>query len=340
MKSSGFVPARRLLWQSACLTLGSAGLGLSSGTAALAQSWPEKPVRLILGFAAGGSGDALARTLAPEVGRILGQPLVIENRPGAGTNLASDFVAKAPADGYTLLLGGSFSHAVNPALFAKLPFDAERDFTPIIRLTSPQSGGQVFVVPATFPANTLNEFIERVRREPGKFSYASSGIGSPGHIAGAYFVRRLGLDMVHVPYKGASEAVRDLIAGQIQLTITAPTAVLPLMRQGRLKALSMTVPARSKFLPDVPSSAEAGLGDFDLDGRYGIFAPAGLAPGIVERINLAFREATATPAVTERLDGVGLSAGVTQTPQEFTQFVRQSAQRWARIVKDSGASVQ
>jgi tripartite-type tricarboxylate transporter receptor subunit TctC len=328
---------RRLLAAAGATVAASAAASLPRSVRA--QEFPDRPVKLLLGFAAGGSGDALARTIAPEVSRLLGQTLVIENRPGAATNIASEAVARATPDGYTLLMGGNFSHAVNPALFAKLPFDPQKDFTPVTRLTGADSGGQVFIVPATLPVNTMQEFIELARREGDRLNYASSGIGSPGHIAGAYFVKRTGLSIVHVPYKGASEAIRDLVAGQIQMTITAPTAALGLLKQGRVKALALTVPRRTRFLPDVPSSSEAGLADFNLDGWYGVFGPAGLPKPVTDKLFAAFKGALESPAVTERLDTQALSADVSVSPDEFQAFVRDSAARWAGIVKDAGATV-
>lgn len=329
-----FPAVRRRTW-----LLSAASLAAGAATPAVwAQEYPTRPVRLLLGFAAGGSGDLLARSLAPEVTRHLGQPLVVENRPGAATNIASEAVAKAAPDGYTLVMGGSFSHAVNPALFgARLPFDPVKDFTPIAKISD--GGGQVIVVPASLPVSNLREFIAYAKREGAKMNYASAGLSSPGHIAGAYFNQVAGLDMTHVPYKGASEAVRDLVSGQVQMTITAPTAAMPLVREGRLKVLAITTVERSRFLPDVPGSAEAGLKDFDLDGWYGVWAPAGTPVPIVQKLHAAFMAALADPAVRQRLDAASLNGAAPQSPAAFARFVQDEIKRWAPIVRASGATL-
>ncbi len=323
---------RRLLLAAAagaCAALGAPRLH--------AQDYPARPVRLILGFAPAGSGDTLARVLAPDVSRQMGQSLVIENRPGAATNIASEYVARAAPDGYTLLLGGSFSHAVNPALFAKLPFDPLKDFVPVAKVSD--GGGLVIVVPAALPVTNLQEFIAYARREGPRVNYASAGLGSPGHVAGAYFNQKLGLAMTHVPYKGSSEATRDLVAGTIQMTITAPTSVMPLVREGRLKALAQTTPERSRFVPDVPGSLEAGLKDFNIDGWYGVFAPAGTPPAIVNRLNAVFIAAMADASTRQRLDAASLNGAAPMAPEAFSRFVQEENRRWQPIVKASGATL-
>jgi tripartite-type tricarboxylate transporter receptor subunit TctC len=302
---------------------------------AQADDFPNKPIRLIAGFAAGGSGDALARALVPEVSRLLGQSLVIENRPGAATNIASDYVAKAAPDGYTLLLGGSFSHAVNPALFAKLPFDPVKNFAPLMQVTA--GGGQVIVVPASLPVNSLPEFIAYAKREGDKVNYASAGLGSPGHIAGAYFNQRAGLSMTHIAYKGASEAIRDLVAGTIQMTITAPTAAMALVKDGRLKALAQTTPQRSRFLQDVPAMEELGMRDINIDGWYGLFAPAGTPAPVMARLHGAFGTAMQEAGTRQRVEAASLSMATVQSSESFSRFVQDEIRRWQPIVRASGA---
>jgi tripartite-type tricarboxylate transporter receptor subunit TctC len=305
---------------------------------ALAQTeFPNRPVRVICGFPAGGSGDALARALVQEASRVLGQSIVVENRPGAATNIASETVAKAAPDGYTILMGGSFSHAVNPALFSKLPYDPIKSFAPIVQLTD--GGGQIIVVPASLPVNTLQEFIAYAKREGDKVSYASSGLGSPGHIAGAFFNQRAGLSMTHVPYKGASDAIRDLVGGQIQMTITAPTAAMALVKDGRLKALAQTTPTRSRFVPNVPSMNDVGLRDFNIDGWYGLFAPAGTPAPVVAKLHAAFASAMQDDATRQRVEAASLSMPAPQSPQEFESFVQAEMARWMPIVRASGASL-
>jgi tripartite-type tricarboxylate transporter receptor subunit TctC len=319
-------------------------LGLFISPTLLASPWalaqtefPNRPVRVICGFPAGGSGAALARALVQEASRVLGQSIVVENRPGAATNIASEAVAKAAPDGYTILMGGSFSHAVNPALFAKLPYDPVKSFAPIVQLTD--GGGQIIVVPASLPVNTLQEFIAYAKREGDKVSYASSGLGSPGHIAGAFFNQRAGLNMTHVPYKGASDAIRDLVGNQIQMTITAPTAAMALVRDGRLKALAQTTPTRSRFVPNVPSMNDVGLRDFNIDGWYGLFAPAGTPAPVVAKLHAAFATAMQDDATKQRVEAASLSMPAPQSPQEFASFVQAEIARWLPIVRASGASL-
>jgi len=299
--------------------------------------FPNKPIRIICGFAAGGSGDALARALVQEASRILGQPIVVENRPGAATNIASEAVARAAPDGYTILLGGSFSHAVNPALFAKLPYDPIKSFAPILQVT--EGGGQIIVVPASLPVNTLQDFIAYAKREGDKVSYGSSGIGSPGHIAGAFFNQRTGLNMTHVPYKGASEAIRDLVSQQIQMTITSPAAAMSLVKDGRLKVLAQTTPTRSRFVPDVPAMNEVGLRDFNIDGWYGLFAPAGTPANVVTKLHSAFAAAMQDVLTRQRVEAASLSMPAVQAPVSFGRFVEAEIRRWETIVRASGAAL-
>jgi tripartite-type tricarboxylate transporter receptor subunit TctC len=317
--------------------------GLAAVTAALvwppllrAQDFPTRPLRLVCGFAAGGSGDFVARTLADEVGALLGQPLVIDNRPGAATNIASELVARAEPDGHTLLLGGSFSHSVNPALFAKLPYDPQRDFAPVIKVATLPT---VFAVPATLNVNTLQAFIQLARQQGAKWNYASAGIGSPGHIAGGYFLQATGLALQHVPYKGSSEAVRALVAGEVQLTITSPPSVMPFVKEGRLKALALTTPGRSRLLPDIPGSDEAGLKDFNLDGWYGVFAPARTPAAVVGRLFNAFAQVLQRPAVVAKLESQAATPEPSASVEAFQRFVVENRAAWEQIVKRSGAQL-
>jgi tripartite-type tricarboxylate transporter receptor subunit TctC len=301
-----------------------------------AQDFPNKPLRLVCGFAAGGSGDFVARTLADEVARLLGQPLVIDNRPGAATNIASEFVARAEPDGHTLLLGGSFSHSVNPALFAKLPYDPQRDFAPVIKVASLPT---VFAVPASLQVNSLQEFIALAKQQGAKWNYASAGMGSPGHVAGGYFVKATGLELQHVPYKGGSEAVRALVAGEVQLTITSPPAVMAFVKEGRLKALALTTPGRSRLLPGIPGSDEAGLKDFNLDGWYGVFAPARTPAPAINRLFTALSTVLAQPAIVAKLESQAATPEPSASVEAFAQFVSDNRVSWEQIVKRSGAQM-
>jgi len=305
---------------------------------ALAQAdYPNKPIRLVMGFPPGGSGDFVGRVLGEEMGRLLGQPVVGDNRPGAGTNIASEFVARSQPDGYTILLGGSFSHSVNPALFARMPVDVAKDFTPIGKVVSSPT---VFVVPATLPANNLREFLAYARKEGDKVNFASSGIGSPGHIAGGYLNKFAGLQMSHVPYKGAGESVRALIAGEVQLIITSPTSIMGFVKQGRAKALALTTAKPSALVPGVPGAEEAGLPNFDINGWYGLFGPAGLPAPVVARLHAALNQALANATVREKVAGQGLEADASPSPEAFARFSAADRQAWAVIVRDSGARVE
>jgi tripartite-type tricarboxylate transporter receptor subunit TctC len=301
-----------------------------------AQDFPTRPVRLVMGFPAGGSGDFVGRTIGEEAAKLLGQTVLPDNRPGAATNLASEAVARAEPDGHTLLLGGSFSHSVNPALFSKLPYDPQRDFTPILKVASLPT---IFAVPATLGVNTLAEFIALARQRGSQWNYASAGIGSPGHIAGGYFTQATGLSLLHVPYKGASEAVRALVAGEVQLTITSPPSVMAFVREGRLKALALTTPGRSRLLPDIPGSDEAGLKDFNLDGWYGLFAPARTPPAVVQRLYTVFADVLKQPAVVAKLESQAATPEPSASAEAFARFVVENRAAWEQIVKRSGAQV-
>lgn len=308
-----------------------------SGLVLAQADYPTKPIRLVMGFPPGGSGDFVGRVVGEEMGRLLGQSIVGDNRPGAGTNIASEYVARSAPDGYTVLLGGSFSHSVNPALFARMPVDVAKDFTPIGKVVSSPT---VFVVPATLPVNNLREFLAFARKEGDKVNFASSGIGSPGHIAGGYLNKFAGLQMSHVPYKGAGESVRALIAGEVQLIITSPTSIMGFVKQGRAKALALTTAKPSVLVPGVPGAEEAGLPNFDINGWYGLFGPAGLPAPVVARLHAALNQALANPTVREKVAGQGLEADASPSPDGFARFSAADRQAWAVIVRDSGARVE
>ncbi|MEI7446789.1 MAG: tripartite tricarboxylate transporter substrate binding protein [Burkholderiales bacterium] len=336
MSRADLAGARGLVRRRLLVATAAAG-GLAVAPSLRAQAFPSRPVRMILGFPPGGSGDFIGRTLAEEASRSLGQQVIVENRPGAGGNLASEFVARAPADGLTLLLGGSFSHSVNPALFPRLPFDTQKDFAPITKVAVLPT---VFAVPASLPVDTLQDFIAWARREGDRVSYGSSGIGSPGHIAGAYFNAVTGLKMTHVPYKGAGDTVRDLLAGQLQLVITSPTSIMGFVKQGRAKALALTTPGRSRVVPGVPGSDEAGLKDFDIDGWYGLWTTGGSPPAAVAALHAAFSQALKAPAIIEKLEAQGATPEPSPSTEQFAGFVRENARQWKDIVVRSGATVQ
>ncbi len=314
----------------------AAGLMGLAVPAAAQTEYPVRPVRMILGFATAGSGDFIGRVIAEEMGKVLGQPVVVENRPGAGTNIASEFVARSAPDGYTVLLGGSFSHSVNPALFAKMPVDVAKDFTPIGKVASLPT---IFAVPAALPVGNLQEFLAYARKEGSKVNFASSGIGSPGHIAGGYLNKAAGLQMTHVPYKGASEAVRALVAGEVQLIITSPPSMSGFIRQGSAKALALTTAKGSPLVPGVPGAEEAGLKNFDIDGWYGLYGPANMPGAATAKLHAALNASLALPHVRDKLAAQGALVEPSASPDAFAAFGANDRKRWGPIVRDSGARI-
>ena len=310
---------------------------VATGTwAQVPGDFPSRPIRLILGFPPAGSGDFIGRLIADEMGKILGQQVVVENRPGAATNIASEAVARASADGHTLLLGGSFSHSVNPALFARMPVDVARDFTPISKVAVLPT---VMAVPIGLPVRNLQEFLVHARREGEAINFASSGIGSPGHIAGGYLNKFAGLKMTHVPYKGAGEAVRALIAGEVQLIITSPTSVMGFVKQGRARALALTTAKNSPLVPGVPGAEEAGLRNFDIDGWYGLYGPANLPATVTQRLHGAMQRVLAIPQVREKFEIQGAMPEGSASPEAFAAFGAEDRARWAVVVRESGARI-
>ena len=310
-----------------------AGLLLLCATAlASAQDYPVKPIRLIVPFPPGGGNDTVARAIAQQMGPALGQPVVIDNRPGAGGSVGADAVAKAPADGYTLFLAGVGSHAVNPNLHSKLPYDAIRDFAPITLVASAPS---VLVVNAGVPARSIAEFTAYARANPGKLNYASNGNGSAAQLAAAMYESMAGVRMVHVPYKGIAPALQDLLGGEVQLMFGTIVALVPHVQAGKLRALAVTSRKRSALLPDVPTLAESGLPDYQAGSWYGILAPAGTPRPIVERLHAEIVKAVRAPEVSKRLAAEGAEV-IGSTPEEFGAHIKAEIARVASVVRASG----
>src|SRR4051812_22717696 len=236
-----------------------------------AQQYPTKPIRLVVGFPPGGSGDFIARNISEDLYKLLGQQIIVDNRPGAGSNIAAEIVARANPDGYTVLLGGSFSHAVNPALYRKIGFDPEKDFTPITKVANFTT---IIAVNPKLPATTLKELIARAKAEPGKLSYGTPGAGTPSHLAGVMFNLIAGTNIVHVPFKGGAPSLAATLAGEVPIIIATPPVGLPMIRAGRLRALSLTTAQGSPIIPGIPGASEAGLPGFDIGGWWGLWAPA------------------------------------------------------------------
>ena len=303
--------------------------------ATLAQSaWPQKPVKLVVPFPAGGPTDVLARTVGDRLGARLGQPVVVENKPGAGGAIGTDLVAKSAPDGYTLVLATSSTHAVNPYL-AKVPYDPERDFTPIVWLGN---AARVLVVPPSLGVANLQELIALARANPGKLNYASSGVGSVVHLATEHFASLAGIRLTHVPYKGIQQSVPDLISGQVAILFDNIMTVQPHVKAGRLKALGISTTQPSDLLPGVPPIA-ATLPGFESRTWFGIYGPAGLSPAIAGRLNREMNAVLAEPVVRERFDQLGFEpAG--GTAAEFMQMVQADAQRWSKVIRDNNVKAE
>jgi tripartite-type tricarboxylate transporter receptor subunit TctC len=292
------------------------------------STYPAKPIRMISPFPPGAVVDTLCRTLALPLGELLGQPVVVENRTGAGGNIGMDVVAKAPADGYTIGMGSIGTHGINPSVYAKMPFDPVRDFAPI---TFVASNINVLVVHPSVPAQNVQQLIAYARSNPGKLSFGSAGIGTSQHLAGELFKQFTGVEMAHVPYKGAGPAVSDLIGGQIPLMFVDISASLGHIRSGKLRALGVTTRERTPLL-DVPTVIEQGVPDFDVNAWFGLFAPARTPREIIVRLHAESEKALRLPATRERLQSMGLSP-TPNTPEEFAQFIQNELERWARVVK-------
>ena len=296
------------------------------------QSYPTRPVKIIVPFAAGGPADIYARAVGERLQAALGQPFVVEDRPGGGSIVGTDAVAKSAPDGYTLLMMSN-THTVNESLIPTKPFALMRDFVPVAPVNY---SDLVMVVHPSVPANTLGEFIALAKSKPGGLNYASSGPGTPYHMAGELFKAMAGVNIVHVPYKGSSGARTDILGGQVHMMFDAITTMAPNVRAGKLKALATSGKARSTVLPDVPTVSEAGVPGYEAVIWLGIMAPAGTPRAIVEKLNAEITRATSSPELKDAWARQG-AAAMTMTPEEFGKFMRADIEKWARIVKISGA---
>lgn len=294
-----------------------------------AQEWPGKqPVRIVVPFAAGGTSDILARTLGEKLQASLKQTVVIENKAGAGGVIGADSVAKSAPDGYTFLLGTIASHAINPALQTKMPYDASKDFAPVILLGSISN---VLLVGGTQPYKSVADIVAAAKKEP--LPFASAGQGSSQHMSGEMFKLLAGAPLTHVPYKGSAPAVQDVIGGQIPMSFETATVALPHVQSGKVRALAVTSAKRSKVLPDVPTLQEAGIAGFDVASWQAIYAPAGTPSAVVQRMNAEIEKILATPEMKAKMDGLGLDH-VANTPEQFTTFGRGELAKWQKVVKD------
>jgi tripartite-type tricarboxylate transporter receptor subunit TctC len=311
-----------------------AALLCAAALPAFGQAWPAKPVRIVVPYPPGGPVDISARLLAPKLQQALGQPFLVENKPGAGGNIGADFVAKSAPDGYTIGMGAIATHAINPALMANVPYDPIRDFRHLALVVQVPN---VLVVNPELPARSVKELIALAKAQPGKLDFASGSTGSTGHLAGELFKQMTGTYMVHIPYKGAPPAVADLLAGRVQLMFDNLASALPNVRAGKLRALAVTTLRRSSALPDLPTLDESGLQGFDMTTWWGLMGPAKLPPDVVQRLSAEILKAMDSADVRERLRAMGMEGSPLRTPEQFTAFVEAEAKLYARLVKVSGA---
>ena len=310
-------------------------LSLVGATSALAQTYPTRPVRLVVGFTPGGGVDINARLLAPKLSEYLGQQVIVENRPGAGTNIANEFVARSAPDGYTLLINTA-ALAINMSLYRNLPFDALRDFAPISVFSESPN---VLVVNAKLPAQNLNELLAMARNAPGKLNYSSAGVGTTQHLAAELLKLRTGTHIVHVPYKGTAPSLTGLIAGEVDLSFANVPSIQAHLKTGRLRALATAAPQRDPQLPDVPTMKEAGVEGVEVVVWYGVLAPAGTPGEIVGTLAGAIARAARDNEVRKRMLEQG-AAPVGNTPEEFAKLLRTEVTRWAEVVRVSGARAE
>ena len=308
-----------------------AALSLGVAEHAPAQSYPTKPIRFVVPFAPGGGTDIVARLLAQRLNETLGEPVVVDNRGGAGSTLGTDIVTKAPADGYTMLLG-NISLAFNTWLYKSLPYNAVRDLAPVSMVAVQPN---IVVVHPSVPAKSVREFADFARANPGKLSYASAGAGSGTHLAGEMLKDRLKIDMLHVPYKGTGPAVTDLIGGQVQVMISTFASALPHVRSGRLRALGVTSARRSAATPEVPTLIEAGVPDYDYSTWYALFMPAGTPRAVIDKVNQATRRTLAADDIKQKFDAQGVEPW-SNTADELGAYLRAETAKWGKVVKAAG----
>jgi len=300
-----------------------------------AQAYPSRPVKLVVPFPPGGSLDITGRLIAQRLSEMWGQAVVVENKPGAGGNIGADFVAKSPPDGYTILLGALSTHAVNPNLYAKMPYDAVKDFAPITLIAITPN---VLVVNAAAPVNNVKEFIAWTKANPGKLAFGSGSNGSAGHLAGELYKVETGTDAVHIPFKGGAPATQALLAGDTQFMFDNLANAMAQVKAGKLKALAVTTAQRSPLVPELPTMAEAGLPGFDISTWYGLFAPAGTPAAIVGKWNADVTRILTMPDVRAKLMADGAEPAP-DTPEQFAQMISRELAKYARIIKASGAKV-
>lgn len=307
---------------------------LAAATAAHAQGWPAKPVRIVVPYPPGGPVDVSARLLAPKLQAALGQPFVVENKPGAGGNLGADLVAKSAPDGHTIGMGAIATHAINPSLMANVPYDPLADF---VHLALVVQVPNVLVVHKDLPAASVAELVALAKSRPGKLDFASGSTGSTGHLAGELFKQMTGTFMVHIPYKGAAPAAADLVAGRVHLMFDNLASALPRVKSGQVRALAVTTLKRAPALPELPTLDESGLKGFHMTTWWGLVGPAKMPAAVVSRLNAEILKAMEEPDVKARLRAMGMEGSEVRTPEQFRAFVEAEGKLYARLVKASGA---
>jgi len=307
---------------------------LISTHAASQAAYPNQPIRLIVSFAAGGPTDVFARLVASRLEKELGQPIIVENKPGGGSNIGSEFVAKAKPDGYTLLVG-TVANATNMGIYKNLGYDTVRDFAPITQIMSSPS---VLVVNTNMPVRTLDELVAYIKERPGKLNYASSGAGGMQHHAAEMLKLRAGIDVLHIPYKGAAPALTDVIGGTVNMGFKTASGVLPAIQSGKVRAIAVAGNSRLAQLPDVPTMAEAGMPGIEADSWNGLFAPAGTPPAIINRLAAATIKVLNTPEIKERFATISATP-VGSSPAEFSKYVRDEVQKWSKVAKEANVQL-
>ena len=304
-------------------------------TGAAHAQYPTKPIKIVVPFPAGGTTDILARAVAADLQKAFGQAVVVENKAGAGGNIGSDSVAKSSPDGYTLLMGTVGTHAINVSLYPKMPYDAVKDFAPVSLVAGVPN---VLVASPSFPVNSVKDLVDAAKKAPDKITFASSGSGTSIHLSGELFKQLAGVQMTHVPYKGSSAALPDVISGQVNVMFDNAPSVIQHIRGGKLKAIAVTSDKRSPALPGVPTIAESGLPGFEASSWFGVLAPAATPKDIVDKLSGAIAKSLQTPEMKERLAGQGAVA-VGNTPEQFSAHIKSEIDKWSKVVKASGAKV-
>ena len=313
-----------------------AAVAMTFASGAQAQAYPAKAVRIVVPFPPGGTSDILARTIGPRLSAEWGQPVIVDNRPGAAGNIAAEHVARSPGDGYTLFITTVGIHAIHPSLYSKLPFDAIRDFTPVTNLVMLPT---VLTVHPSIPVRTVKDLIALAKKRPGDLHYSSAGSGSQPHLTAELFKTMAGVNLLHVPYKGAAQQLTDLVAGHVALTFaTAPSAV-PFIKSGQMRAIGVSSAKRASALPEVPTIAEGGVPGYEAVGWNGMVAPANLPAPVLEKVHATVVKVFQNPEVTGRMTALAADP-VTTTPAEFGAYIKAEIGKWAKVVKATGAKAE